>query len=845
MTMTEVCVKEQEIEKHKKTINHTTKQLKTGLLLSVKEKDVENAYRSAFQACFGIKITSPFNVDGFLDCDTACSLLEFKFQHELKDKVNQCGILIQALFYIKKFAQAGKKIPTTIFIGDENECFVIPSSVLIKYLYYKIDWTAAPSTAVSSNPELLKEMLEDIDIVPFVFNVQKEEFNFETVIDKIKSLNVGVIIKVKITKENIVEIFNDFISRVLMGDLKDQGFAQKFSNDDLSQITTRQCDIFFNCLTDKETTYLHPKKKNCLATRGQNIKVNTNQYKSFFGHFADKLSPSELEVIVANKDRIIDEISRRKTGSFFTPTIWVNEAIKMLDEALGSDWREEYVVWDCASGTNNLTRDFQFKELYCSTLEQGDINTVKDCGYNKGSTVFQYDFLNDDEVDVLGAKVPEGLRRSFESGKKILFLINPPYGTANEFGMQGKEKSGTAKTRINKIMNKVGIGACSQQLYAQFMYRVCSFSKKYDVSIGIFAPPLFASGKSFSLLRKQWYDKFKFESGMLFQASNFTDVQGSWGIAFTIWKPGKTIGNNIILTTKTMNLDTFTIQKINEKMIYDPGDKQASQWVREALKGIKPIDSPQMKSAIAWNNKGRGSVVDGHLGYLANNANSVYDNATTVFLVSSCASRGSGLPVIKNNFDRVVSLFCARKSIGVEWFNSKDEYLIPNEQHPDYKQWNTDAIVYSLFNNSSQQSALRDINYKGKKWNIQNTFFFMSNKEMRELADKAGFMEMYEDAKSFPNDSYVYTLLQSTKLSDDTKAILENAKDLMKQSMSLREAYAQEHPELHLKSWNAGWAQLKPLLKQHFKPQYDAFVVRYKAFESRMREGVYKFGFLK
>jgi hypothetical protein len=116
---------------------------------------------------------------------------------------------------------------------------------------------------------------------------------------------------------------------------------------------------------------------------------------------------------------------------------------------------------------------------------------------------------------------------------------------------------------------------------------------------------------------------------------------------------------------------------------------------------------------------------------------------------------------------------------------------------------------------------------------------------MFELANKHGFNEMYQDAKRFNTDRHVYTLLQSTNLSNDAKEILEMAKELIRKSFSMRVTYHSEHPEYHLNTWDAGWAQLKPMLKEYFKSDYDAFVEKYKAFENRMRQGVYKFGFLK
>ena len=82
----------------------------------------------------------------------------------------------------------------------------------------------------------------------------------------------------------------------------------------------------------------------------------------------------------------------------------------------------------------NLTRDYKFNELYCSTLEQSDIDTANQMGYNMEATKFQYDFLNGD-YDVL----PERLRTAIDSGKEILFLINPPYQDGSELSINEAE----------------------------------------------------------------------------------------------------------------------------------------------------------------------------------------------------------------------------------------------------------------------------------------------------------------------------------------------------------------------------------------------------------------------
>ena len=91
---------------------------------------------------------------------------------------------------------------------------------------------------------------------------------------------------------------------------------------------------------------------------------------------------------------------------------------------------------------------------------------------------------------------------------------------------------------VNKIMKKNKIGKCSKQVYAQFIYKIEELKQKYrNISIGFFAPPLFISGESFDGFRKSFNKTFNFSNGMLFQASNFADVKGQWGISFTVWNP--------------------------------------------------------------------------------------------------------------------------------------------------------------------------------------------------------------------------------------------------------------------------------------------------------------------
>ena len=825
-----------------KNKTNPTKALLKSLAGVVNEKDVENAYRSAFTAHFGAEIASPHSVDGYLVKDPIRCIMEFKDDLNLKIKSDLCSVLIQVVYYLKRFVVSGEPAPNAIFIGDRNECLVLPVAQFETYLKMAADWSSAPSSAHKTNPGMLAAMIADAGIVPFVHDVPAPGFDVLLVFNQIEALAAGSVLKVKITQANVTEIFNSWRTQVL---------SKKHT-----LTLTQQSDVFLACLTDRASTFLHPKKKNLLTARGVEIPVNSDLHRAFFSHFEQDLSPSELEVLVAAKDRIVDDIQRRMTGAFFTPAIWVAEAHKMIAEIFGSSWKEKFVVWDCASGTGNLTKDYHFKELYASTLDAGDVAVVRDLGYDRAGTVFQYDFLNDDVTEEscteFGVKVPAGLQQAFREKKPVLFFINPPYGTNGFFGATGTSKAGIAQTRLNKLMLRQGGGKASQQLYAQFMWRIAELKKiNPNVHVAIYSTPLFISGASFKSFRPVWYDSFAFKTGMLFQASHFADTAGTWGVCFTLWAPGTTQQTDLALSVALLDSEqTFTITMETKKVFYPaPDGIQIAKWVRDSTDQIRK-EAPALSSALRTSGLSN-RMTQTAIGVLLAAGNSVYENDTKVGLFSSDFSHVNSTchAVTPKNLHQVAALFLARKSVHSDWINDKDEYLVPNEAHLDYTQWNNDALIYLLFNNSSQQSAMRDFACGGRQWDLKNEFFWLSLNEIRELADEAHFRELYEDTTHFAGDRHLHgvlkDLVKAGGVSPLALTVLRQAGTLLRKSMKLRAAMHEEHPEYHLHAWDAGYAQLKFVWKKHFAEEFAAFRDTYKQLEAQLRPGVWKFGFLR
>jgi hypothetical protein len=474
--------------------------------------------------------------------------------------------------------------------------------------------------------------------------------------------------------------------------------------------------------------------------------------------------------------------------------------------------------------------------------------------YNPEATKFQYDFLNDGitdgKIDIEGdIKLPQGLKEALLEGKNIIVLMNPPYGTDNNAGTDTGHKSGISLTELNKMMKSDEWGASSQQLYAQFLYRLTKINKG-NIKICLFSPPLFMSGGSYKDFRKNFFNSCGFSGGYLMNAGEF-DGTSDWGLSFTMWDLPNDINSEFELKVKKS--DEFgSIQYLFDKSIYNlDNKKEASKWVREEIRGLKIMESPNLSSGLICKVGGTTKLAENSFGYFYNDNNNVAKNNQSVGIYSSANSAAHGLSITKENYKKTASLFCARRSVSskyANWVNWCDEYMAPNQDNPLWEQFQYDSIVYSLFDSKSNQSSLRQISYKDKLWDIKNEFFWMSKEEIMSLAESKYFDDVYRDARS-SDERYVFTLLFKEgiyeKLSDDAKSVLDMASALVVKSFSMRQALHQEHPEYHLNTWDSGWYQIKLILKQFYSDDLREFTKKYKELEDRMRNLVYELGFLR
>ena len=796
------------------------------------ERQVEDVYNKGLGIYFpNSPISYPFDCDGYLEDNNIKLLVEYKFDKNFENGLDRAKVILQVIYYIKSFERNGRELPNVVLIADRNECFVLHTNSLIKYLDYDIDWKIAPSIASEKNIDLCIEISRDSAIMNcYIFDVN-DVFSFKNVADKIKDCADDVVRYIHITEENIVPIFEDFCKRVLPK-------KHDISANDL-------VGLFIGLITDKINYYIHPNKKNLLISPYGEIKIKNDGYNAFISHFSREYTPIEKRKFTELCDRLIEDTNRRNKGEFYTPKLFVDYAHKMIEKYLGADWKERFVVWDNCAGTKNLTKDYNFSELYCSTLEKAELEMS--AKYNTNSVAFQFDFLND-SLDNL----PKGLLNAFEQNKPIVFFLNPPYATsASGNGKDGK--NGVSATMVyNQMLSH--IGSCSQNLYAQFLYRILMIKKQYNLTnchIALFSPTLYLSGTSWKKFRTAWLNEFSFTDSCTFKASHFADCADNWGIAFSFWTNGVCEDKENFIHT-LIDVEDNHIIEIGKKTIYNVDYSiSASDWLRVENKEskLKKIVYPHLSSAIKVAEKQNQTLLEGSFGSICCLGNNVNKNTQGVAIFSSIQTQGTACisnSITKENFHKCTTLFTARKLVENTWINWADEYIAPNTDHENWRAFVADSVVFSLFNGKSNQSSLRQIEYKGRKWDIKNEFFFMSREQMMNLANENENDDLYNDCLN-GEERFVYRWLQehSEELSPMAKSVLDKAIELVISSMKYRPIFNEDNEQYQINNWDCSWYQIKAMLKIYMPNELKEFNELYKAFAEQLRPMVYELGFLK
>lgn len=286
-------------------------------------------------------------------------------------------------------------------------------------------------------------------------------------------------------------------------------------------------------------------------------------------------------------------------------------------------------------------------------------------------------------------------------------------------------------------------------------------------------------------------------------------------------------------------------------MVYKPND--LSSWIREKLpQNLKYCSTsyPQLSGGLT-ESKGKnpqGKLVENSLGYMVFNSDNIAEGTINsgVWLASSSAYKGHGFNVLSDNFERAIVGFAARRAVEPTWFNAQDNYVKPDINNPKYSEFVNDALIYSLFDNASYQAAYRNWkNYSNlgnfkNKW--ANQWFWLDIKSVRELTNEYNQMQLYDDTRG-DTDRYVAKIIKETIFSLEAQAVLDIVNKIWNQTLPDRQAAIVANPDLSLDAWDAGWFQIKQLVKL-FPDKNQSLMAEFRdsfsILKNKIEKGVYE-----
>ncbi|MDR1484209.1 MAG: hypothetical protein LBT09_05255 [Planctomycetaceae bacterium] len=414
---------------------------------------------------------------------------------------------------------------------------------------------------------------------------------------------------------------------------------------------------------------------------------------------------------------------RARKGAFFTPKIWVEKSQEYLKKVFGENWQDEYYVWDCAAGTGNLLAGLTNKyNIWASTIDQSDVDTMHAL-INKSlnlleSHVFQFDFLND-SFD----KLPKGLQEIVndkEKRKKLIVYINPPYAEAADTevitGRKNKNKTGVAQNKMHEKFTF--LKKANREIFVQFLTRI--YLDINGCFIAEFSKLKTLQSPNFIDFRRLFLAKLK--KCFVVPAYTFDNVTGKFPIGFKIWDAKKTEMFSEIFADVYDEANKLIYQK--KYYSYDNA-KRINDWLKLYA------DTQNTIAAMCC------------IGNDFQHSNYVNINFKDQLKGTGNAKGIAKFEITINNIIESSIYYAVRHCVEAAWYNDRDQFLYPNDNWKTDKEFQTDCLIYTLFNNNIQSKhginhwipfTEREVNAK-EKFESQFMSDFIKGKKLSVVAN--------------------------------------------------------------------------------------------------------------
>ena len=407
---------------------------------------------------------------------------EVWFEAKFGSKKSLYEMFTQLLFYIHRALKDGEHIPPFLCVVDSVKAAIMKTDVALPLLQDKdvhIKWGKSASDVTQDALDIVSQYIG----THFVsFNIETHEKEF---IDTLRNaIEKGEIIRTQITPDNLKQVFDKWVETVgkEIVNAEPESFAEFFYADVMSdgKVSTHE---------HLSAELLHKGNKPIFLLNGKTYEIASMDGYSQFWAIYDRPPKEEFRsYLLERRDSLIPVDERTFKGAYYTPLNVVDKAYDLLEKTLGSNWQKDYYVWDMCCGVGNLeAKHSNHRHLFMSTLDQEDVNIMKAAKICVSAERFQYDYLNDDitdngEIDYsLTNKIPQTLqnviRDANEGKKKLLVLINPPFGEATSSD-NARKGAGTNASKTGIADSKWGLngmqewGKAGNELFTQFITRI-------------------------------------------------------------------------------------------------------------------------------------------------------------------------------------------------------------------------------------------------------------------------------------------------------------------------------------------------------------------------------------
>jgi hypothetical protein len=429
------------------------------------------------------------------------------------------------------------------------------------------------------------------------------------------------------------------------------------------------------------------------ASRAVQFKDGGLSHRHFWELYVRPPKEEYQDYIKKRRDLLVPQDVRERKGAFYTPAQWVAKAHEYLGKTFGGDWQDEYTVWDNSAGSGNLLAGLVNKDnLWASTLDKQDVSVMHDRIGNGANLwkeqVFQFDFLNDDFIPVSkGGKLPDKLFQIISDPvkrKKLIFLINPPYGEAGT-GQGREHKAGVKESKTLDSFKKILGGLALNEKFIQFFARI--YSDIPNCKMAAFVTPKYICGVNMKKFRNFW--KAEYLGGFATPATTHDNCSGKYPICLFIWDLA--MKDNF---PEKIPCDVFNKNEKNEGVKYFytyEGKQYIIDWFR---------------NFIDRKNNELGSL------RIRNNDFQSQDNIA-IFSITANADviKKRFTYITKKNVIPVVIYYAVRHCIERTWINQNDNFLYPNDGWQTDKEFQNDCLVFTLFHGKNKIKSREGVNH--------------------------------------------------------------------------------------------------------------------------------------